>query len=75
MSAKAVSDMERNNKTAMYCHLFEALIITGTFISQFLMGSRTFLYALIVAVLAMAPVIAELYFWSRSHDFPIMNSR
>lgn len=68
MDTRTISDMERNNKTAMYCHLFEALLIAGTFIGEFLLGSRTFLYALLVVILAMAPVIAEFYFWSRNHE-------
>lgn len=68
MNIRTVSDMERNNKMAMYCHLFEALIITITFIGELLIGNRTILYALIVAVLAMAPVIAEFYFWNRDHE-------
>lgn len=68
MNIRTVSDMERNNKMAMYCHLFEALIITITFIGELLIGNRTILYALTVAVLAMAPVIVELYFWSRDHE-------
>lgn len=68
MNTKAVSDMERNNRTAMYCHLFEALIIAGTFISEFMLGNRTILYALIVVVLAMGPVIAEFYFWSKDRE-------
>lgn len=68
MNTKAVSDMERNNRTAMYCHLFEALIIAGTFISEFMLGNSTILYALIVVVLAMGPVIAEFYFWSKDRE-------
>lgn len=68
MNTKAVSDMERNNRTAMCCHLFEALIIAGTFISEFLLGNRTILYALIVVVLAIGPVIVEFYFWSKDRE-------
>ena len=51
MNIRTVSDMERNNKTGMYCHLAESLLITVTFIGEFLIGQRTILYALIVAVL------------------------
>lgn len=68
MDTRAVSDLERNNKTAMYCHLFEALIIAGTYIGELLLGNRGFLYALIVVVLAMIPVIAEFAFWSKNHE-------
>ena len=72
MNTKAVSDMERNNRTAMYCHLFEALIIAGTFISEFMLGNRTILYALIVVVLAMGPVIAS---YSCTLNSPFISSR
>lgn len=68
MNRRNVTDQERNNKTAMCSHLAEALIITGTYIAEMLMGNRSVSYTLLVVVLAMGPVIGELYFWSRNHE-------
>lgn len=72
MNQRTITDKERNNKTAMYCHLVEALLIAGTFLSEMLMGNRTVVYAAIVVILAMGPVIGELYFWSRDHESPMV---
>lgn len=68
MNRRNVTDQERNNKTAMCSHLAEALIITGTYIAEMLMGNRSVSYTLLVVILAMGPVIGELYFWSRNHE-------
>lgn len=68
MNGNAITELERNNKTAMLCHLVEAVIIAGTFATEMLMGKRTPGYTIIVVALALAPVAAELYFWSRRHD-------
>ncbi len=65
MNERVITDMERNNRTAMYCHLFEALIIVGTYVVEMLRGNRTALYTGVLVLLAAAPVIGELFFWSR----------
>lgn len=72
MDKRTISDMERNNRTAMYCHLLEAVIIAVTFLAELLAGNRTVLSALIVIVLALGPVIAEFYFWNGDHETPMI---
>lgn len=68
MEKRAFSEMARNNKTAMICHLLEAVIITVTFISEVLVGNRTVLYALIISALALGPVIGELCTWKKNPE-------
>lgn len=68
MNKRTLSDMERNNKTAMYCHLVEAIIITLLYVIQAFLGERTLGYVLLVAVVTLIPVIGELYFWSKDHE-------
>lgn len=68
MNKRVVSDLERNNKVALICHATEAVIIAGTFLTEAAVGSRTVWYGLIVAVLALVPVAAELFFWFRDHE-------
>ncbi len=68
MNKREVSDLERNNRVAMLCHALEAVIIAGTFVTEAVAGRRTPAYAAIVALLALVPVAAELFFWSRSHE-------
>lgn len=68
MNKRTISETERNNRTAMYCHFVEAVIIAITFLAELLMGNRTVVSAMIVVVLAVVPVIAEFYFWNKSHE-------
>lgn len=72
MDRKVMTDTQRNNKTAMYCHLVESLIIAGTYIAELVMGKIGAGHALLIAMLAIVPVIAELYFWSRNHESPMI---
>lgn len=68
MEKKQVSDMERNNKIAMLCHITEAVLYIGTFLGELAAGNRDLLYVLIVAVLAGGPVAAELFFWTKNRE-------
>lgn len=68
MEKQGYSEMARNNKTAMICHLLESLIITVTFIAEVMIGNRTVIYALIITVLALGPVMGELYYWKKNPE-------
>lgn len=68
MNKSAFSDLERNNKTCMYAHLISSGIMTFFCIMQALSGMQTWGYILIIAILGFAPVIAEFYFWNKSHE-------
>ena len=68
MSQTTFSDLERNNKTCMYAHLIDSSIMTLFCILQVLSGLQTWSYILIIMILGFAPVIAEFYFWNKSHE-------
>ena len=68
MSQTTFSDLERNNKTCMYAHLIDSSIMTLFSILQVLSGLQTLGYILIIMILGFAPVIAEFYFWNKSHE-------
>ncbi len=68
MSQTTFSDLERNNKTCMYAHLIDSSIMTLFCILQVLSGLQTWGYILIIMILGFAPVIAEFYFWNKSHE-------
>lgn len=68
MDGKVITDIERNNRTAMCCHIIEAIVITITFFAEAFMGDRTIGYVAIVAVFALGPVVLELYYWNRDRQ-------
>ena len=59
MGTPRIAEMERNNRSVMLCHTIEVIAITGTFMVQAAAGRRTWGYFLIVALLTIAPAIAE----------------
>ncbi len=68
MNKRTVTEVERNNKTAMYCHMIEALILAFFYVIQWLEGRRTVIYTLAVLVLALGPVVAETAAWRKDHE-------
>lgn len=70
MKQTTFSDLERNNKTCMYAHLIDSSIMTLFCILQALSGLQTWGYIIIFAVLGFGPVIAEFFFWNKSHETP-----
>ncbi len=64
MNEGQISDTWRNNRTALTGHTIEALIIVIFYISRFLRGERSLLYALTIAALALIPVaLGHFYFF------------
>lgn len=68
METKKMSELARNNQTVMIGHIMEAVMITFTFFSEVAVGNRSIGYSLVVMILALAPVIAEIFFWKKSHE-------
>lgn len=66
--AKKISQMERNNRLAIFGHGLEAFIITVAYFVEFFKGSRTLSYVLLIAVLGLAPVVLEYIFYRRDHE-------
>ena len=64
------SELERNNRLAMNTHLGEVVIISILCFLQALNGERSWGYAVILAIIGFAPVIAERIFWQKDHETP-----
>lgn len=71
-TTNSMSDLARNNKTAMTAHLVDVTVMTTFCVLQAAGGSQSWLYVLIVAVLGFAPIAAEYYFWKNSHETPLI---
>lgn len=68
METKKKTEKERNNRIVMICHWIESVMIAVTFLLEMLTGKRPVLYGVIILLLALGPVIAELYFWLKDHN-------
>lgn len=63
-----VTELQRNNRTAMLAHGITVLVMIILIIVQACRGDVSFAYAGIVGVIGAAPVIAEFLFWSRDRE-------
>lgn len=68
MNRKQLSDIRRNNGTALLGHTIEAVIIVVFYLSRYLKGERSFAYAMAIAVLALLPVILGQFFYFRNKE-------
>lgn len=68
MNKKQISDIQRNNTTALIGHTIEALIIVIFYITRYLKGERTFSYAMLIVTLALIPVILGQFFYFRNKE-------
>lgn len=65
MGKTYLTDIERNNKIAMTAHAIESLVMVIFCILQATDGVQTGFYALGMAVLGLAPVVAEYVCWKK----------
>jgi len=63
---KILSEMERNNKTAVKCHAIESIIISLFYIILAFNGRYSIPYLCIVLILALLPVILEFVFLQKN---------
>lgn len=68
MKKRILSEMERNNKTAMICHTIESVLISLFYIVLAFTGKYSILYVCIVLILALLPIALEFIFWQKNHD-------
>lgn len=68
MEKRAMSELERINKTAMTSHFIMSVVMLLFCILQTLNGEKTILYLVVMTVLALSPVLGEFIFWKRDHD-------
>lgn len=69
---QTISDLERNNKTAMKAHFVNSLVMFIFCALQSLSGLRTGFYALITFLLGLGPVALEYYYWRKDHETPLI---
>ena len=67
---KELSDLFRNNKTAMTAHFIDVAVMVVFCLLQAQSGMIKWSYVLIVSLVGFAPVIAELICWNRNNDTP-----
>lgn len=68
-AGKSGSEMERNNRVSMYAHLIEVIIMDFMIIAQTFRSDDAKLHeAIIIALIGIAPVIAEFIFWNKDHE-------
>ena len=65
---KEMSEMQRNNKTAMITHFTTVLLITVLMLLQTIDGRSSVLYLIVMTVVGFIPVIAEFISYSKNKD-------
>lgn len=68
IKTKSNSEMERNNRVAMYAHLIEVIIMDIMILAQAFRSGTGITSAVIISIIGIAPVIAEFITWSRNHE-------
>ena len=68
MEKKIVTEIARNNKIGMLCHLIDIIIISIFFLLQALTDSSRLVNSIIVIALAIIPVIGEFIFYKKNHE-------
>lgn len=68
MRDKDITELQRNNKTAMITHLISFLIMIIFILLQVLGGSSTILYGVILTVIGLAPIVMEYIFWKKNKE-------
>lgn len=69
---KMLTDLERNNKTVMLTHFIITLVMLTFCLLQTLSGMQTWGYILIMALLGLAPVAAEWFYWRKNTKTPMI---
>lgn len=72
MEARKVTELQRNNKTAMLTHLVTFLVMIILIFIQAGRGDVSFVYAGILCAVGVAPIIMELLFWSKNKETPMI---
>lgn len=68
MNTKEMSDIRRNNQTALTGHTIEAFMIVVFYVSRYFQGQRSFAYTLMISVIALLPVVLGQFFFFRNYE-------
>lgn len=62
------SELERNNKIAMYSHLVEVIIITLFCVLEATTRGKSWLFVIILTIIGFVPVICEFIAWGKNRE-------
>lgn len=68
MTTKEMTELQRNNKTAMQTHFISVLVMMTFILLQVTGGLSPFSYFLILAVIGFVPVVAEVLFYKKDKE-------
>ena len=68
MKNRKETSTERNNRTAMIAHFSDVTVMSVFWILQALSKVQPWAFVLIALLLGYAPVIAEYYFFQKTHE-------
>ena len=68
MATKEMTELQRNNKTAMQTHFISVLVMMTFILLQVTGGLSPFSYFLILAVIGFAPIVAEVLFYKKDKE-------
>lgn len=72
MKRQAMSELERNNRTAMISHLVIAIVMLLFCALQTMSGEKSPLYLVVMMVFALVPVVAEFIVWKKNRESAII---
>lgn len=68
MEKKEVTELQRNNKTAMLAHFITVLIMMSFIYLRAVNGTVSSMYVAVLTLFGFAPVAAEILFWNRNRE-------
>ena len=72
MEEKVITDVERNNRTAMIAYIIDTVVMLTFCVLQAATGLQTWLYVLGLSILGLVPAGLELAYWKKDHNTPMI---
>lgn len=72
METKMVSELQRNNKVTIQAHLISVLVVAIFFFLQVTDGLVSPVYAVVMTLIGIAPIVAEKICWKRNKESHII---
>ena len=72
MEEKVITDVERNNRTAMRAYIIDTVVMLTFCVLQAATGLQTWLYVLGLSILGLVPAGLELAYWKKDHNTPMI---
>lgn len=72
MKSKEMTELQRNNKTAMLTHFISFLIMITFIFLQAAGGSASPSYVAFLTIIGLAPAAAEFFFWKKDKETPMI---